>query len=131
MDFVLIRMAEAQTTPGVREAYSFVEKVNEIILFPLITLLMAVALLIFIYGCYEYITHAADSAAHETGKMHILYGIIGMFIMLVAFAILSIAAGTFGLNDELDCANDPLNANCVDSSLYVPSTPTSNGSGPF
>ncbi len=113
MDFVLIHVAEAQTTPGMREAYSFVEKLNEVILFPLITLLMAIALLIFIYGCFQYITHAEDSSAHETGKMHILWGIVGMFIMLVAFAILSIAANTFGLDDELNCANNPLRADCL------------------
>ncbi len=133
MDFVLIHVAEAQTTPGMCEAFFSVEKLNEVILFPLITLLMAIALLIFIYGCFQYITHAEDSSAHETGKMHILWGIVGMFIMLVAYAILAIAAGTFGLDDELDCANDPLNSNCIDSALYTaPGIPESNpNSNPF
>jgi hypothetical protein len=115
-------------TPGMREAYNFVEKVNEIILFPLITLLMGIALLLFLYGCFEYIKESDDANAREAGKAHILWGIIGMVIMLVAYGILGIAAGTFGLNDELDCANDPLNANCIDSSFYTP--PPVDGVGP-
>lgn len=99
------------------EAYSFVEKVNEVILYPLIMLLMGLALLIFIYGCYEYLTHSNESQARETGQMHILWGIVGMFIMLVAYGILGIAAGTFELGDELDCANEPTNSNCTGTSF--------------
>lgn len=115
-------------TPGMREAYNFVERLNEVILYPLIALLMGLALLIFLYGCYEYISHSAESSARETGQAHILWGIVGMFIMLVAYGILGIAANTFGLQDTLDCASDPLNANCIDASLYVP--PPCTGSGP-
>ncbi len=94
-------------TPGLAEASNFVARVNEVILYPLIALLFGLALFIFIYGCYEYIAHAGESSAHETGRMHILWGIIGMFVMLVAYSILGIAAGTFGLNEDLDCYNDP------------------------
>ena len=125
--FVNIASAQ-QLTPGLVEASNFVAQVNEIILYPLIALLMGLALLIFLYGCYEYISHSAESSARETGQMHIIWGVVGMFIMLVAYGILGIAAGTFGLQDTLDCASDPLNANCIDSSLYVP--PPCTGSGP-
>ncbi len=114
-----VTIAYAATTPGQQEAYAFVEKVNEVILYPLITLLMGLALLIFLWGCYEYLTHSNESQARETGQMHILWGIVGMFIMLVAYGILGIAAGTFGLDDELNCANNPLDANC----LNLPNTP--------
>lgn len=114
-----------------REAFTFVERVNEIILYPLIALLFALAFFLFIFGCYQYITHADESDARETGKMHILWGILGMFIMLVAYAILGIAASTFGVSDVLDCASDPLNANCIESALYQAPTPGPSGSGAF
>jgi len=111
-------VAEAQVvSPGVAETQAFIEKVNEIILYPLIMLLMGIALLIFIYGCFEYIKESDDVSAREAGKAHILWGIIGMFIMLVAYGILGIAAGTFGLQNELDCANDPSSPNCIHSDL--------------
>ncbi|MCU0678405.1 MAG: pilin [Candidatus Pacebacteria bacterium] len=110
--FVSIAYAQ-ENTPGMAEAYEFVERVNQVILYPLITLLMGLALLIFIYGCFEYIQHSDDAKAREAGQMHIMWGIVGMFIMLVAYGILGIAAGTFGLEDELDCANDPSSNNCI------------------
>lgn len=139
MSFIAVAYAD-QLSPGMAEAYSFVQKVNEVILYPLITLLMGLALLIFIYGCFEYIQKSNDAKARETGQMHILWGIVGMFIMLVAYGILGIAAGTFELGDELDCANNPSMAECAGTSFYefdysdwsLPDTPDTNpDSDPF
>ena len=78
-------------------AQGFVDKLNQAILFPLITLLMTIALVVFLYGCFEFIMNAGDPAARAKGRQHILWGIIGMLVMVSALAILEIAAGTFGL----------------------------------
>ena len=74
-------------------AQEFVGKINEVILFPLITFMMALALLIFLYGAFEYVKGAASDSDRETGKRHLLYGIIGMLVMLSAYSLLTIAAG--------------------------------------
>ena len=94
------------------EAVSFVAKVNEVILFPLIALLSGIALLFFLYGAAEYIMNAANDQGREQGKKHLFYGIIGLVIMLSAYTILSIAAGTFGLRDELECSINPSLSGC-------------------
>lgn len=95
-----------------KEAGLFVDKLNDIILFPLIALLSGIAFLVFIYGCVVYIFNAENETARTEGKKHILYGIIGLVIMISAYGLLTIATGTFGLNKQLDCANDPLGAGC-------------------
>ncbi len=87
------------------KAAEFVAKLNEVILFPLITLLSGVALLVFIIGCTQYLMNANNSSGREQGVKHITYSIIGLVIMMSAWAILSLAAGTFGLNKQLDCAS--------------------------
>lgn len=110
---MLIQYALAQS-PGVTVAASFVETFNEVILFPLITLLIAVALLTFVYGGFEFITNANNSSGRETGRKHMLFGIIGMLVMLSALAILSLAANTFGLGDRLDCVNNPAGPGCAE-----------------
>ena len=79
-------------------AQELVVKLNENILFPLIALLSAVALLVFLYGCFKFVTNADDDSARAAGKQHILWGIIGLFIMVSAYAILNIFAGTFGIS---------------------------------
>lgn len=78
-------------------ARGFLMKFNNAILYPLVTLMMAVALLIFLWGCFEFIMAAGDPGARTTGKKHILWGIVGMVIMVSAYGILTIAVGTFGL----------------------------------
>ena len=88
------------------EAMDFVIKLNDIILFPLISLLMGVALLVFLYGSAKYVMNASNEQAREEGKRHIMYGLIGLVVMISAYAILNIAVTTFGLGDHLDCAGN-------------------------
>ncbi len=85
-----------------RTAQNFVDAINDAILFPLITLMIALALLVFLYGAFEYVRGANNESARETGARHLMYGTIGMLVMLSAMALLSIAAGTFGLDGELN-----------------------------
>ncbi len=119
-------------SPGAAQAYEFVARFNEVILYPVILLLTGIAFLVFLYGCLIYITHAENSSAREQGRSHIIYSLIGMFVMLVAYAILTIAANTFGLGDMLDCSNNPNAAGC-DEIMRIPNpgaTPPGTGNNP-
>ena len=112
-------------------AYNFVQRFNEVILFPTIVLLSAVALLVFMYGCFLYIVRAADPAARTQGIQHITWGIVGMVVMLSAYTIMSIFAGTLGLGDELDAAREGNPVNPLNGQGTGPQTPTENqGTGP-
>lgn len=96
------------------EAASFVETFNRVILFPTIALLSAVAFLVFLWGVAEYFFNAANEQARQQGVKHITFGIIGLVIMVSALAILSIAAATIGVDDNLRCAQDPSGLGCED-----------------
>ncbi|MES2749026.1 MAG: hypothetical protein V4606_01385 [Patescibacteria group bacterium] len=121
-----ISVSNLAQAPGTAEAYAFVERFNEVILYPVILLLTGIAFLVFLYGCLIYITHAENSRAREEGRSHIIYSLIGMFVMMVAYAILTIAANTFGLDDRLDCSSDPTQAGCDE----VFRLPNPGGTGP-
>ena len=114
------------------EAASFVATFNEVILFPTIALLSAVALLVFLYGCAEYVMGASQEDARKKGVNHITFGIIGLVIMVSAYAILAIAAATFGLDRQLECADNPT-AGC-DDAFTVPNpgsgVPSGGGGSP-
>ncbi|MFW6210180.1 MAG: hypothetical protein ACOC4E_01675 [Patescibacteria group bacterium] len=115
---------------GAREAMNFVATVNEVILYPLIALLVGVAFLIFVWGVVEYVVSADNEQGRQQGVKHITWGIIGLVIMISAFAILSLAAATFGLNDQLRCADNPDDGGCA-GVFEVPEFggPTGGGSG--
>tara|TARA_B100000508_G_scaffold140740_2_gene143159 strand:- start:684 stop:1265 length:582 start_codon:yes stop_codon:yes gene_type:complete len=90
----------AYAQEGTELAHSFVAQINDIILFPLITLLTAIALLVFLWGGFQYVYNSGSEQGREQGRKHILWGIIGLLIMLSAYAILSIAANTFGIDTD-------------------------------
>jgi hypothetical protein len=78
-------------------AKSMLSRIENAILFPLMSLMLTIALFVFFYGIYEYVLNAENDEARIAGKQHMLYGIIGLIVMLSAYAILKIAAGTFGI----------------------------------
>jgi hypothetical protein len=78
-------------------ARSIVSRIESAILFPLISFMLALALLYFLWGAYEFVANADNDSARDTGKKHMMFGVIGMVVMVSALAILRIAAGTFGL----------------------------------
>ena len=75
-----------------------VSRINEFVINPLIGLLFVLALLYFFYGLAQFVLHAGEDEGRDTGKQHMLWGIIGMFIMLSVFEILGVLANTFGVD---------------------------------
>jgi hypothetical protein len=75
----------------------FLAKINAVILNPLITLLFAVALLVFLWGIFEFVKNSDDAKSREQGKQNILWGVIGMFIMFGVFRIIKIILATVGI----------------------------------
>lgn len=76
---------------------TFVGKVNRYIVNPLIILMFAAALVYFLYGVFEFLMNADQADEREIGKSHMLWGIVGMFIMFAVFAILNIVQRTLGV----------------------------------
>lgn len=73
-------------------------KINEIILNPIITLLFAVAILYFFWGLFQFISSEAADGKHAEGQRKILYGIFGIFVMISAYGIIRLILNTFGID---------------------------------
>ncbi len=79
-------------------ACGLIAKIEQIILFPLIMLMIGVAMLVFMWGAFQFVANADNDSSRAEGKQHMLYGIIGFVVMFSALAILKIAAWTFGIS---------------------------------
>ena len=80
------------------DAHGLADKLTSVIIDPIIALIFAAGLLVFIYGIVEYIWGLSnETESKETGKQHMLYGIIGMFIMVASYTILKIIANTINV----------------------------------
>ena len=78
-------------------ANAIVDKVKAVIIYPLITLMFIIAMIIFLWGVFQYVRNGADESARSEGKRHMIFGIIGFVVMTSAVAILSIARNTFNI----------------------------------
>ena len=76
---------------------TFVGKVDQLLINPLIVLMFGCALAYFLYGTVEFIMKAGNPAEREVGKSHMMWGLVGMLIMFSVFTILHLIERTFGL----------------------------------
>ena len=94
-----VRTAEAATGSVASPLVTFVGKVNRLIINPLITLMFAAALVYFLYGVFEFYLNSGSAESRETGQKHIMYGLLGMFIMFGVYAILAVIQRTLGVSN--------------------------------
>lgn len=81
-----------------KPALAFIHKVNQVIINPIIMLLFAVAVLVFLYGVFLYVKDSDSEDGRATGKQHIIWGIFGMFIMISVFGILNLVMNSIGVS---------------------------------
>lgn len=62
--------------------------------YPVVALMFAVATVVFVFGVLQLVLHGGDEEARERGKSNILYGVIGMFIMVSAWGIVYVISNT-------------------------------------
>ncbi|PIZ86728.1 hypothetical protein COX93_03415 [Candidatus Nomurabacteria bacterium CG_4_10_14_0_2_um_filter_30_12] len=76
---------------------SIVEKINKLIINPIIVFLFALAVVYFLYGIFQFIANQDNEEAKTKGKNHIIWGTIGIVIMIGVFTILGIIMRTFNI----------------------------------
>ncbi|MBU0611817.1 pilin [Patescibacteria group bacterium] len=87
---------------------SFVRNLNKLIINPLILLLFALALAYFLWGVFEFLSNQENEEKKTTGKKHMLWGVIGITIMMGVWFILNVILNTFnitGINPEKGTVN--------------------------
>lgn len=68
---------------------NIIQKFTDAILQPLVALLMAVAVGYFLFGVMKFVKDQDSEDAQVEGKRHMLWGIIGIAIMVSVYGILN------------------------------------------
>ena len=63
----------------------------------IIPLFIGIGVLVFIYGVIQYIIKAGDEEARKSARPVIIWGIIGIFVMVSVWGLVNILVSTFGL----------------------------------
>jgi len=75
-----------------------VKNINNVIIYPIIGFLFAVATIVFLWGVVEFIWKSDSPTARDQGQQHMIWGIVGMFIMISVIGIIEIFLNTFGIS---------------------------------
>lgn len=59
--------------------------------------LVALSLLWFLFGLAQFIRSAGNSEAVEEGKKKMLYGVIGLFVIVAIWGLVGVLRNTFGI----------------------------------
>lgn len=90
-DLMLVNVAYAESVD------SFIANVNRMIVNPLILLLFALAVAYFLYGALQFFMSGQSDEKKTAGKQHMIWGIIGMTIMMGVFFLMNLILNTIGV----------------------------------
>ena len=69
----------------------------DVIVDPAIRLIFAIALATFFWGVFQFIKGAGEEGARTTGRNHMIWGVVGMAIMVSVKAIIEIVLDNVGV----------------------------------
>ena len=72
--------------------------INRTVLNPLIQFAFIVAFVIFLWGVVEFLKNANNVDGRKKGRDHMIWGVLGLVIMLGVYGIINILVNTFGLS---------------------------------
>ena len=89
MNFNLISVAHAQTISSI--AQSILDLFNDYV----IPILFAIATIVFLWGVILYITSGGDEDKRKEGRNYIIFGLIGLFVMVAIWGIVNVLVDFF------------------------------------
>jgi hypothetical protein len=73
-----------------------IQRILDNIVNPIILLMVVVSVVVFLWGVFQFVRNAESSEERKKGGLHILWGSVGLFIMVTAYGILNLILGTIG-----------------------------------
>lgn len=86
----------AQSSGGTFTVKTLMARLTTYVLNPLILLLFVIAAALFIYGLVEFLGKTDSEEGRQVGKRHMIWGLVGMLIMVSVYGIMSLLIDTFG-----------------------------------
>lgn len=93
-------------------------RIQEYILVPAEKVIFAAGMFLFVYGLVEFLWNVDEGEAQNVGKQHMLWGIIGVFIMVSVVGIISIIENTFGIGASNSASVDVSRANNIGPTTF-------------
>ena len=81
-------------------AENLLNKIITLVINPILLVLFSTGFLLFVYGFVEYLRamNKGDNPGISSGRQHMMWGIVGMLIMVSFNGIIALIENSFGLN---------------------------------
>src|SRR3989344_9646207 len=89
-----IAFAQVSVTGGLDSVFKALQSLFNYI-FPI---LLLIAVFIVVWGIFQFILNSGDEEARKSGRSKILWGIVGIFLMLSVWGLINILVNTIALN---------------------------------
>ncbi|PIQ68528.1 MAG: hypothetical protein COV91_03680 [Candidatus Taylorbacteria bacterium CG11_big_fil_rev_8_21_14_0_20_46_11] len=86
-----------QTTMG--SLYDVIAAVQDLIYF-IMPIVVTLAVLVILWGIFGYVMHGDEEEKRTQGKQFIIWGIIGLFVMLSIWGLVNVLKSTFSLKND-------------------------------
>ena len=93
----LSQTGEIDASEGLgRALYSVIDFINSAIL----PFVFAIAVLVLIWGIFQFVTSGGDEEKRKKGRDTIVWGVIFLFVMLAIVGLVNLLVKTFDFNDR-------------------------------
>lgn len=93
--------SQAVSSGSSQDFAGIVNIVIKSILNPLVGLLLVLSTVYFIWGMVKYIQAAGDEKERSEAKNHIIYGLIGLFVIVSMWGLVNLLSNTFLLSNTV------------------------------
>lgn len=100
-------------------AGNLVQKIDTYIVNPAILVLFALGFFLFTFGLVEFLWHINQGGHTDEGKQHMLWGVVGMFVMASVYGIIMLLANTVGASTGTSTSSAPSQSVSVPSNLFT------------
>jgi uncharacterized membrane protein YidH (DUF202 family) len=85
-----------------KDAQFLLQKAVTVIVNPIITLFFMAAIVLFVYGIFQFIRNTENEDKRNEGKRHMLVSVIGLLIIIASFAIVNLISDQFGIRQSIN-----------------------------
>ncbi len=95
--------ADSSSASGNGQITTFGGLINRLnqILNTIVPFIVGLAVFIIIWGIFTYITHAEEEEKRQEAKQFVLWGVIGVFLMLSVWGFVNILVNSFSLKKDI------------------------------
>lgn len=77
---------------------ALLDRIVQYVIDPAVKVIFTLGLFFFFWGLIEFLWELKDGKASQEGKNHMLYGLVGMLIMVSVYGIIALVMNTLGID---------------------------------